>query len=110
MAQWKRIWLVSMRTQVRSLASLSGLRIWHCRELWCGSQMLLGSGVTVAMVQASSYSSNLTPSLGISICCGSGPRNGKTTKKEKKKFFLLCLWHEEVPGPGIDTKPQQSQC
>ena len=26
MAQWKRIWLVSMRTQVRSLASVSGLR------------------------------------------------------------------------------------
>ena len=23
-----------MRLQVRSLASLSGLRIWHCRELW----------------------------------------------------------------------------
>ena len=21
--------------QVRSLASLSGLRIWHCCELWC---------------------------------------------------------------------------
>ena len=27
MAQWKRTQLVSMRTQVRSLASLSGLRI-----------------------------------------------------------------------------------
>ena len=24
-----------MKLQVRSLASLSGLRIWHCRELWC---------------------------------------------------------------------------
>ena len=34
-AQWKQIWLVSMRTQVRSLASLSGLRIPHCHELWC---------------------------------------------------------------------------
>ena len=27
-----------MRTQVRSPASLSGLRIWHCPELWSGSQ------------------------------------------------------------------------
>ena len=34
-AQWKWIWLVSMRTQVRSLASRSGLRIWCCYELWC---------------------------------------------------------------------------
>ena len=33
--QWKRIRLVSMRMQVRSLASLSGLRIQHCCELWC---------------------------------------------------------------------------
>ena len=29
-AQWKQIWLASMRTQVRSLALLSGLGIWHC--------------------------------------------------------------------------------
>ena len=35
MAQQKRIRLGTMRLQVRSLASLSGLRIWHCRELWC---------------------------------------------------------------------------
>ena len=33
MAQWKRIWLVPMRTQVRSLAPLSGLRILCCHEL-----------------------------------------------------------------------------
>ena len=49
-AQRKRIWLASMRTQVRSLASLSGLRIWRCRELWCGSQTWLGSCVAVAVV------------------------------------------------------------
>ena len=24
-----------MRLEIRSLALLSGLRIWHCRELWC---------------------------------------------------------------------------
>ena len=38
-----------MRLQVRSLALLSGLRIRHCRELWCGSQMQLGSRVVVAL-------------------------------------------------------------
>ena len=32
--QWKQIRLETMRLQIRSLASLSGLRIWHCRELW----------------------------------------------------------------------------
>ena len=37
---------------VRSLASLSGLRIWHFSELWGRSQTRLRSGVAVAVVQA----------------------------------------------------------
>ena len=48
-AQWKRIWLGTMRLQVWPLASLSGLRIWHCHELWCRWQMWLGSGTAVAV-------------------------------------------------------------
>ena len=52
--------LVSMRTRVRSLASLSGLRIWHCCELWCRLKTWLGSCITVAVVQAGSCSSNAT--------------------------------------------------
>ena len=41
--------------------------------------MRLGSHVAVAVVLAGSCSSNLTPSLGTSMCHGCGP------KKEKKK-------------------------
>ena len=48
-ARQKRTWLASMRTQVPSLASLSGLRIQCCRELWCTLQMRLGSGVAGAV-------------------------------------------------------------
>ena len=40
--------LVSMRMQVRSLASLSGLRIWRCHDLWCRLQTLLRSCIAVA--------------------------------------------------------------
>ena len=29
---------------------LSGLRIWHCHDLWCRLQMQLRSGVAVAVV------------------------------------------------------------
>ena len=47
--QWKRIRLGTTRLRVQSLASLSGLRIRHCRELWCRSQTQLGSGVAVAV-------------------------------------------------------------
>ena len=44
-AEWKRIWLVSMRMRVQSLASLSGSRIQHGHELWCRSQMWLRSHI-----------------------------------------------------------------
>ena len=47
-AQRKLIQLRTMRLWVQSLALLSGLRIWHCRELWYRSQRRLGSGVAVA--------------------------------------------------------------
>ena len=40
-----RTHLVSMRTWVQSLVSFSGLRIWHCHELWCWSQVPAGSHV-----------------------------------------------------------------
>ena len=33
--------LVSMSMQVLSLASLSGLMIWRCPELWFGQQLQL---------------------------------------------------------------------
>ena len=60
---------VSMRMQVQSLASLSGLRIWCCCELQHRSQMQLGSGVAAAAA------------LGTSICHRCGPK-----KKKKKKW------------------------
>ena len=47
--QWKRMQLGTMRLQVQSLASLTELRIWHCRELCCRSQTRLGSGIAVAV-------------------------------------------------------------
>ena len=62
-----------MRMRVWSLASLSGLKIQHCCELWCRLQTWLRFRVAVAVAYASSYSSDLTPSLGTSICCGCCP-------------------------------------
>ena len=46
-AQRKQIQLGTMSMWVQSLASLSGLRIWCCRELWFRSQTWLGSCITV---------------------------------------------------------------
>ena len=79
MAQWNRIRLGTMRFRVQSLASLSGLRTQHRHDLWCRSQMRLGSGTAVALAVTAPI--RLLPSLGTSICHGCGPKRTKRTKK-----------------------------
>ena len=80
-----------MRMQVRSLASLSGLRIQRCQELWCRSQMRLRSGVAMAVAQASSCSSNQTPGLRTFICQGCGPQKKKRKKKKNRASESINL-------------------
>ena len=46
MAQWL---MNPASIHVHSLASLSGLGIQHCRELWCRLQMQFGPGVAVSV-------------------------------------------------------------
>ena len=76
-----------MRMQVQSLASLSGLRSWRCRELWGRLQTRLGSCVAVA-VAIDNCSSDWTPRLGTTICCGCGPK--KTKPPSKKNPVLIA--------------------
>ena len=78
-----------MRMHVQSLASLSGLRIWH--ELWCRSQMRLGSCVALAAAWGGGYSSDLTPSLGTSICAGAALKD----KKDKSNNNNNSSWEDK---------------
>ena len=73
--------LVSTRMQIRFLASLTGLRIWCCCELWCRSQTQLESGIALAVVLSGSHSSKLAPTLGTSICHRCSPKK-RTTENE----------------------------
>ena len=57
----------------------------HCCELWCSLQTRLGSRIAVAVVQASSYSSNLTLNTGTAICCWCSPKKQKIRERKKKK-------------------------
>ena len=81
------IWLVSMRMWVRSLASLSSLRIWRCHKLWCRSKTGLRSHIAVVVGQAGNASADSTLGLGTSICPGYGPK-----KQKKKKRDLWSAW------------------
>ena len=88
-AQWKRIRLGTMRLLVQFLASLSGLRIQCCSELWCRLQMKVRSGLAVTLAQACVNSSDQTPSLGISLICrGCGSKRTKKTKKKIKNKLI----------------------
>ena len=82
-----------MRTRVRALASLSGLRIRHCRELRCRSLTQLGSRVAVAVAWAGSRSSNSTPSLGTFIChtCSLKKAKKKKNKNKNKNWFNYSI-------------------
>ena len=108
MAQWKQISLVSMRTQVQSLALLSGLRIQCCCKLWCRLQMRLSSGIVVAVAQASSCSSSSTLSLGNSIYHGCSPK--KTKKKKTKKDEKNLIRLQRTPPTQFFIKLTDFQC
>ena len=100
---------VFMSSQVRSLALFSGRRVQCCHELWCRSQMQLGSQVAMAVVQASSYSSNSTLSLGTSICYGCSP---KKTSPQRKKMNLcqIVSLHEESKNVITSKENSGSYC
>ena len=69
------------------VGSIPGLTQWikdpavSCRGRL---QTRLRSGIAVAVVEVGSCSSDLTSSLGTSICCRCGPKKRKRTKRKKK--------------------------
>ena len=75
-----------MRMQDWSLPSLKRSRIQHCHELWCRPQTRLRSNVAVVVVQASSCSSNSTPSQGTFIC-----HRWDLKKRRRRKTWVSFL-------------------
>ena len=78
-----------MRMRVRSLALLSGLKIWHCYKLWHRLQMRLGPYVAVAVVWAGSCHSDSAPSLGTADVALKRKKEKKKKKKKKCHSPLL---------------------
>ena len=111
-AQWKQILLGTMRTWVQFLTSLSGLRIRRCCELCCRLQTRLRSQFAVAVVQAGSYSSDSTPSLGTSICHRCSSKRKKISPFESEQFtmlYCLCLYLIPEHFPHLKRKLHRTQ-
>ena len=98
MAQWIWIWLAFMRTQVRSLALISELRIRHCCD--CGVGRRWGSDLALLWLW-SRLSATALIHMRISICHRCGPKKIKGEKKKgsqmPKKYWLVpfsgsCQW------------------
>ena len=92
-------------TSIQFLASLSGLRIQCYQELWCRLQTLLRSHIAVVVVQASSCSSNSTPSLETSICHIYGCKKTKTKQNKTSLRKILTQGFLIPDGKGmIDSR------
>ena len=63
-----------------SLALLSGLRIWHCRELRCRSQMWPGSSIAVAVAVAEAAAPIGPLAWKLPYVFRSGPKKSKINK------------------------------
>ena len=89
----------SMILRILKMACSSGLRIWVLPELWCRSQTQLRCDVAVAVAQAGSCSSDLTPSLGTSIShkCGLKSKKRRKERKDGKTIF-------RTPSHGVQAR------
>ena len=79
----------------QSLASLSGLRIQHCHEPWCRSQMLLGSGL---LWRRPAATAPIGPLAQEPPYTAGGALKSKTKQTNKKHLRNLYESKQEFPG------------
>ena len=99
-AQQQQTGLVPVRVQIRYLALLSGLRIWHCRKLQYRSQTWLRPSMAVAVMPAAVASiSPLAWELANAASVASKRKKQNKTKTPNPSPILKDL--QEFPGGGM---------
>ena len=86
-----RTQLVPMRMHVLSLASFSGLGTRHCLELWCRSQMQLGSHIAVAVVRQAAAAPIQPLARDLTYATSAALKKQNKTKQKKQKGYHLYL-------------------
>ena len=94
-------------TRIHEWASLRGLRIRCCHELWCRSQTQLQSRIALAVMQASSYSSYSTPAWELPYAASAVLRNKQTKLQQESK--LHCWGQQGYPNSLQRTHPVRSK-
>ena len=84
-ASWKQTWLVSMRTQVQSLDSLSGLRIQRC-TLSCGAGCRCSLDLALLWLWCRLVATALTRPLAWEPPYAAGAALKRQKTKKKKNF------------------------
>ena len=92
--------LVSMRMRVQSLASISGLRIWHCCSCGVGCRCSLDP-VLLWLWRRPVATAPIGPlAWEPPYASGAAQENGKKTKRQKKKKFA---WKDTGFGASLVT-------
>ena len=88
-----------MRTWVRFLVSLSGLRIQCCHELWCRLQTWLRSGVAVLWCRLAAVAPTQPPAWERPYATSTAL---KKKRKKKKEFAPFCCG---IVFPRVNIPP-----
>ena len=107
MVHWKRIRLGTTRLWVRALASLSGLRVRRCRELWCRLQTRLGSRVLWLWRRPEATAPIQPLAWEPPHAAGTAQELPKKTKNKKIKINLHLNTKNHL---GVPTGVHQDQC
>ena len=95
-----------MRMRVRALALLNGLRICLCCELWCRSQMRLGSALLWLWHRPAATTPIQSLAWELPYAFGCGPEK----EKKKKYIYIYIYMYEWIKGFIIVSMLKQLRC
>ena len=101
MAQWLMNRLGTMRLWVHFLASLSGLRIWHCWELWLGHRRGLDPVLLWLWCRPAAVALIGPPGWEPSYDTGVALKSKKTNKQKIKAFKIYPVTIMELSSKSI---------
>ena len=83
-----------MRTSVLSMASLSGLSIWRCHELWCKSRLLFFCNVIFFLFRAAPKACGSSQARGRIRAAAAGLHHSPSNTRYKGHLWSMLHLHQ----------------